>query len=288
MSLVRRLPAVPRTADQQTRAWIQAAHEIIERLQQGSGAVAQVIVPSNTSGASSTINKNSLGLGNVDNTSDADKPVSTAVQTALDGLFDRVRGVSVDLWDVSAESLEDVGAEASDWFLITGAGTFRGKDLVVGDVVFFYAESEVSGLDVIIISDVSGKEDKINKVEDLDAPDHDTYPTTQAVADALTASNLPVDVSADLTFDSTVSAVFDCSRLGDTVTFCGVIENLDPAIITAGTVIGTVDTALIPDIDFLADGLQSAVAVMDNGDIQAARDIPIAGKIAGSLVWLVA
>lgn len=28
-------------------------------------------------------NKNSLGLGNVDNTSDADKPISTATQTAL-------------------------------------------------------------------------------------------------------------------------------------------------------------------------------------------------------------
>ena len=32
-----------------------------------------------------TINKSDVGLGNVDNTSDADKPVSTAVQEALDG-----------------------------------------------------------------------------------------------------------------------------------------------------------------------------------------------------------
>ena len=32
-----------------------------------------------------TINKSDVGLGNVDNTSDADKPISTAVQEALDG-----------------------------------------------------------------------------------------------------------------------------------------------------------------------------------------------------------
>ena len=32
-----------------------------------------------------TLSKSDVGLGNVDNTSDADKPVSTAQQTALDG-----------------------------------------------------------------------------------------------------------------------------------------------------------------------------------------------------------
>lgn len=35
----------------------------------------------------STVDKSFVGLGNVDNTSDADKPVSTAQQTALDGKF---------------------------------------------------------------------------------------------------------------------------------------------------------------------------------------------------------
>ena len=285
MSLVRRLPAVPRTVDQPTRAWLQAAHEIIERLQQGNGTTTQVIVSSAAS--SSSVSKESIGLDRVDNTSDAEKPISDAVQMALDQIQSNLKGLGADPWNVSTETVDDIGAAASSWFLISGAGTFRGKDLAVGDAVLFYTDS-LGDLDVIVISDVSGKEDKINKVEDLDAPDHDTYPTTQAVTDALAALNLPVDVSADLTFGVTVSAVFDCSRLGDTVTFCGVIENLDPAIITAGTVIGTVDTALIPDIDFLADGLQSAIAVMDSGDIQAARDIAIAGRIAGSLVWLVA
>lgn len=283
MSLVRRLPAIPRTGDQPTRAWIQAAHEIIERLQQGGATATQVIVSS--AGSSSSVTKESLDLGNVDNTSDEEKPISRYVRTALDQIQKNIGGLGVDDWDASTQTIEDIGASASEWFLISGAGTFRGKSLVVGDAVLFYLD-ESSQLDVIVISDVSGKEDKDNKAEDLASPDHVKYPTTQAVATALAALNLPVDVSTDLTFDSTVSAVFDCTRLGDTVTFCGVIENLDAAIITAGTVIGSVDTALIPDIDFLADGLQSVIAVMDNGDIQAARDIPVAGKIAGSLVWL--
>jgi hypothetical protein len=35
--------------------------------------------------AAGTLDKNAVGLGNVDNTSDANKPISTATQTALDG-----------------------------------------------------------------------------------------------------------------------------------------------------------------------------------------------------------
>lgn len=38
------------------------------------------------------ITKGNIGLGNVDNTSDANKPISTATQTALDGKVDKVTG----------------------------------------------------------------------------------------------------------------------------------------------------------------------------------------------------
>lgn len=285
MTLLRRLPSVPRTGDPSTLAWLRAAHEIIEKLQQGNGTTTQVIVSSAAS--SGGVTKESIGLGNVDNTSDADKPVSTATAKALKDLEKSLKSLGVNPWDVSTQTPEDIFADPAEWFFVSGAGTFRGKNLAVGDAALFYTDS-MGDLDVIVISDVSGKEDKDNKVEDLAVPDHDTYPTTQAVTDALAALYLPIDVSADLTFDSTVSAVFDCTRLGNTVTFCGVIENLDAAIITAGTVIGSVDTALIPPVDFLADGLQSAIAVLDDGSIQVARNILIAGKIAGTLIWLVA
>lgn len=42
-----------------------------------------------------TINKNTIGLGNVDNTSDANKPVSTAQQTALDAKADKTDLASI-------------------------------------------------------------------------------------------------------------------------------------------------------------------------------------------------
>ena len=40
-----------------------------------------------------TLDKSDVGLGNVDNTADADKPISTATQTALNGKADLVEGV---------------------------------------------------------------------------------------------------------------------------------------------------------------------------------------------------
>lgn len=45
-----------------------------------------------TSGNPHNVTKSDVGLGNVDNTSDADKPVSTATQTALDNKVDKVTG----------------------------------------------------------------------------------------------------------------------------------------------------------------------------------------------------
>lgn len=45
--------------------------------------------------AINSLSKNSIGLGNVDNTSDKNKPVSTATQTALDNKVDIVTGKSL-------------------------------------------------------------------------------------------------------------------------------------------------------------------------------------------------
>jgi len=42
-----------------------------------------------------TLDKAAVGLGNVDNTSDLDKPISTAVQTALNGKFNNPTGTNV-------------------------------------------------------------------------------------------------------------------------------------------------------------------------------------------------
>ena len=45
----------------------------------------------NDSGFLTSVSKTDVGLGNVDNTSDLNKPISTATQTALDSKVDNSR-----------------------------------------------------------------------------------------------------------------------------------------------------------------------------------------------------
>lgn len=55
------------------------------------------------------LDKNSVGLGNVDNTADLDKPISTATQNALDGKVDKEKGKSLvaDSLITKLEGLDD-------------------------------------------------------------------------------------------------------------------------------------------------------------------------------------
>ena len=59
------------------------------------------------------ITKANIGLGNVDNTSDANKPISTATQTALDGKVDKVTGMGLSSNDfTTAEKTKLSGIES--------------------------------------------------------------------------------------------------------------------------------------------------------------------------------
>lgn len=70
-----------------------------------------------------SISKDNVGLGNVDNTADADKPISTAAQTALDNKVDKITGKGLseaNFTDAEKTKLAGIatGAEAnvqSDW-----------------------------------------------------------------------------------------------------------------------------------------------------------------------------
>lgn len=70
-----------------------------------------------------SITKGNVGLGNVDNTADADKPISTAAQTALDGKVDKITGKGLseaNFTDTEKTKLAGIatGAEVnvqSDW-----------------------------------------------------------------------------------------------------------------------------------------------------------------------------
>lgn len=89
-----------------------------------------------------------LGLGNVDNTSDADKPVSTAQQTALDGKVDKISGKQLSTEDFTS-ALKDklTSLEGTHWrgtFVSLAALQAGVTDPVAGD----YADVDAAGADV--------------------------------------------------------------------------------------------------------------------------------------------
>lgn len=79
-----------------------------------------------------TLAKGDVGLGNVDNTSDANKPVSTAQQTALDGKVDKVTGKGLSTNDYTTAEKNKLAAfgEASTYALksdITNMYKYKGS-----------------------------------------------------------------------------------------------------------------------------------------------------------------
>lgn len=90
-----------------------------------------------------------VGLGNVDNTSDADKPVSTAQQEAIDGKVDKAAGMGLSSNDFT-DPLRDklIGLEGTHWrgtFVSLAALQSGVTDPEAGD----YADVDVVGDDVV-------------------------------------------------------------------------------------------------------------------------------------------
>jgi hypothetical protein len=85
-----------------------------------------------------TLDKTVVGLGNVDNTSDANKPVSTATQTALDTKVDKVTGKGLSTEDYTTTEKNKLagiaaGAEVNvnaDWNATTGDAQILNKPTI--------------------------------------------------------------------------------------------------------------------------------------------------------------
>lgn len=98
---------------------------------------------SQTTGNPHNTTKGDIGLGNVDNTSDLDKPVSTATQTALDGKVDKEigKGLSTNDFDNTYKSKLDgieAGAEVNvnaDWDATTGDAQILNKPTNLSEFV---------------------------------------------------------------------------------------------------------------------------------------------------------
>ena len=91
----------------------------------GASAVAPVQSVADKTGAV-TLTKADVGLGNVDNTSDANKPISAATQTALNGKLDKTEVV-----DVTSDAIKGQAADAKSVYDVIQALP-TGTDLSLG------------------------------------------------------------------------------------------------------------------------------------------------------------
>lgn len=120
-------------------------------------------VHSQTTGNPHSTTKADIGLGNVDNTSDLNKPISTAVQTALNSKVDAVSGKGLSTEDYTSEEKEKldgiaIGAEVnvqSDWNITdaTNDGYVKNKPT---NVSAFTNDAGYITLSDIPTSDVTG------------------------------------------------------------------------------------------------------------------------------------
>lgn len=86
------------------------------------------------------LDKSDFGLGNVDNTSDANKPISTATQTALDSKVDKIAGKGLSTEDYTTTEKNklagiETGAEVnvqSDWNAASGDAFIANKPVISG------------------------------------------------------------------------------------------------------------------------------------------------------------
>ena len=133
----------------------------------------------NTKTGSVVLNKTDIGLSNVDNTSDENKPISTAMQTALDEKVDVVSGKQLSTEDFSTSEknkLSDIEIEAtkneSDTYLLN-----RGNHTGTQDVTTIDGISDVG---------ISGDyEDLINK------PNIPTFYTGDGSPEGIVNADIP-------------------------------------------------------------------------------------------------
>lgn len=101
-----------------------------------------------------TLTKADVGLGNVDNTSDANKPISTATQTALNGKLDKTAVV-----DVTADAIKGQAADAKSVYDVIQALP-TGSDLSLG-----ITGAQVGQIAKITAVDTDGKPTKWEPVD---------------------------------------------------------------------------------------------------------------------------
>ena len=130
-------------------------------------AGAQVNVVTSVAGKTGdvTLAKGDVGLGNVDNTSDVDKPISTAMQAALDEKVDAVEGKGLSANDFTDAYKDDVDAN------ITARHAHANKS-ILDDIEAAYTTAEQTklagieaGAEVNTVDSVAGKTGDVTLVK---------------------------------------------------------------------------------------------------------------------------
>jgi hypothetical protein len=223
-------------------------------------------------GTVSGIDKTMVGLGDVDNTSDADKPVSTATQTALDLKVDKVSGKGLSAEDYTT-------AEKTKLEAITGTNT-GDQDLssyatntslaLKADIASPTFTGTVSGIDktMVGLGNVDNTSDADKPVSTstqtaLDLKENLANKSTDIVIDALSDTKYPsvksvkvyVDASADakvtdaivdavITVAPSQNAVYDALALKADIaspTFTGTVSGIDKTMVGLDNVDNTSD-----------------------------------------------
>ena len=146
-----------------------------------------------------TYTANEIGLGNVDNTADADKPISTATQTALDGKADTEHTHTVsDITDMPAYLTEETDPTVPAWAKAESKPVYTAEE--VGAVTPYELDSK----DYLKATEITGQTvnlDDIKLNESSDKSKSKRYfcasVSAQNIENRPISSNEPFELSVD-------------------------------------------------------------------------------------------
>lgn len=194
-------------------------NEQIDSMMQAAGTVKTVNSVQPDQNGNVQIAKADIGLGNVDNTSDANKPISTATQAALDLKVDKVTGKGLstnDYTDADKTKLADLPTDAEITAALAGkVDKETGKGLSTND--FTDAEKTKlqdieAGAQVNTVTGVKGSAESTYRTGDIDITKaniglENVDNTSDLSKPISTATQAALDQKqASLTFDTTPTA----------------------------------------------------------------------------------
>ncbi|UMB54380.1 hypothetical protein MKD41_02600 [Lutibacter sp. A64] len=208
---------------------------------------ANTAVAANTTHATKTDNPHSVtkaqvGLGNVNNTSDANKPVSTATQTALDGKVDEnsaITGATKTKITYDAKGLVTAGTDATTTDIAEGTNLYYTEARVAANTAVAASTTHATKTDnPHSVTKAQVGLGNVNNTSDADKPVSDL---TQTALDG------KVDENSAITGATKTKITYDAKGL-----------------VTAGADATTADIAASTDKNYVTDAQQTVIASISN------------------------